>query len=406
MTPIIVKNIQSDVRKSLGVYIHVPFCQSKCSYCDFYSFRPKSPEAMEHYVNVLIQHMESYRETAKGYTVDTVYIGGGTPTALDPKLLIKLIRAIKRNFTLAIRPEFTVEANPATVDLKTLRRLRRAGVNRLSIGLQSANDNELALLGRTHTREDFERSFRDARKAKINNISVDVMFGIPDQTPESLMRTLRYVTKLEPEHISMYDLKIEPNTVFGRRAGELNLPDENTEADMYLMAVDYLGSRGYNQYEISNFCRPGYRSRHNMKYWNCEEYLGFGASAHSFFNGYRFAFIRHAGKYMQAIEDPSADICIAEQNEAVGEKERMGEYIMLRLRLTDGISDREFMYRFGKSFEAMYGRKLQRYVKGGFVNHVGDTYSLSPQGMFVSNYILTDILDFADNGEFAFNGIN
>ncbi len=390
--------------RPLGIYIHIPFCLSKCNYCDFYSFRPRSAEAMEHYVEVLIKHMESYRESAKGYTVDTVYIGGGTPTVLGADLLIKLIRAVKKTFSLAVNTEFTVEANPATVDLKSLRRLRRAGVNRLSIGMQSADDGELATLGRRHNRADFEKCYLDARKAKIHNISVDVMFGTPNQTPASLKATLDYLIGLKPDHISMYDLKIEPNTVFGKHIKELKLPDDSTEADMYLAAVDYLASYGYAQYEISNFARRGKYSRHNVKYWNCEEYLGFGPSAHSFYSGCRFSFIRNAGKYMQAIEDPASAICIAEQNETITEKERMGEYIMLRLRLEGGIDDREFVRRFGSSFEAMYSKKLDKYAKGGFATHEGGRFALTPKGMFVSNYILTDILDF-EGGEFLFSGI-
>lgn len=405
MKPVIIRSFRRLGVKRLGIYVHIPFCRSKCAYCDFYSFKPKSEETMRRYVNALTEHMKSYSDAVKDYRADSVYIGGGTPTVLPPDVLISLIRQIKRLFPLTPRAEFTIEANPATVDYHMLKRLRKAGVNRISFGLQSANDGELAALGRAHTREQFERTYRDARRAKFQNISVDIMFGIPYQTPESLMSTLKYVTGLSPEHISMYDLKLEENTPLYRNRADFVFPDEDTEADMYLSAVDYLASVGYAQYEISNFARNGKMSRHNLKYWNCEEYLGFGAAAHSFFDGTRFAFLRNAAKYVQAIEQPDADVCITEKYETVDEDERIGEYIMLRLRLRAGINERDFVRRFGKSFFAMYGRKLDRYVSGGYAVKTDNCFALTPKGLFVSNSILTDLLDFTEHGEFTFNGI-
>ncbi len=257
----------SNDRRRLGLYIHIPFCRSKCAYCDFNSAVPGSDAVMSEYVSALIAHMESYREAARSYEPDTVFIGGGTPTVLPPAELVRLIRAIKKNFRLTKNAEFTVEANPATVTYPTLVRMHRLGVNRLSFGLQSAHDNELKSLSRIHTRQEFVRSYRMARDAKFDNINVDLMFGIPNQTPESLAHTLRWVTSISPEHISLYDLKIEPNTPFGQHYDEIAplLPDEDTEADMYVGSIEYLRSRGYDQYEISNFSKPGYRCAHNYK---------------------------------------------------------------------------------------------------------------------------------------------
>jgi len=383
-------------KRRLGLYFHVPFCKSKCAYCDFYSFVPRDNGVYERYVKALIKHIESYAKSCRDYAPDTVFIGGGTPTALPIELLLELIRAIKRNFNLTKGVEFTVEANPATVTLKDLKKLRRAGVNRLSIGLQSADNNELAALSRIHRRQDFEEAFRNARRAKIANINVDVMFGIPGQTVGSMMRTLNYVTRLEPEHISFYNLKIEYGTPFWKMRDSLNLPGEDAEYEMYMRAVSYLAAKGYAQYEISNFAKPGCQCMHNVKYWNCDEYLGLGPAAHSFFNGSRFSFCRDAEKYMRALEDPGANIRITEGIEEIMTKERVGEYVMLRMRLTEGISTREFYRLFGKDFEAMYGRYLSKYIDGGFVVKKDDNYAFTPRGMFVSNYILSDILDFSD----------
>lgn len=388
--------ISADKRR-LGIYLHVPFCMNKCAYCDFYSYVPKSEQVYERYANALISHMEHYKSAAASCAPDSVYIGGGTPTALPREQLLKIVRAVKKNFTLSKNVEFTVEANPATVDLPTLRALRRAGVNRISFGLQSADQRELKALSRIHSRADFEESYYMARKAKIENISIDLMFGIPHQTTESLLRSIDYVTRLDPEHISLYNLKIEPNTQFGKiGAKNLALPDEDEEFKMYLHACEFLESRGYKQYEISNFAKPGKMSRHNLKYWNCEEYLGLGPSAHSYFNGTRFSFIPSINQYMKGIENMGSEIIISDGSEQIVGRAMMGEYIMLRLRLSEGIVLPEFQRKFGYDFEEMYGDKLRPYVKNGYMIRGRDSYALTPRGMFVSNYILSDILSYAD----------
>ncbi len=392
-------------KKRLGIYIHIPFCLSKCAYCDFNSAPAPDGSCVTRYVNALIAHMERYRVGAKAYEPDTVFIGGGTPTSIPMDELIRLVKAVKRNFKLTKNVEFSIEANPATVTKEGLARLRRLGVNRLSFGLQSAHENELKVLSRLHSRQDFARSYKMARAAGFDNINIDLMFGIPYQTMESLMHTLHFVTRLGPEHISLYDLKIEPGTKFYRDYDQIApfLPDEDTEADMYLSAIEYLRNMGYYQYEISNFARPGRMCMHNLKYWNCEEYLGFGVSAHSYFNGNRFAFTPDREKYCRAIEVPGSPIRLTVENEAVEERERLGEYIMLRFRLTEGLDTREFIRRFGASFDALYGHKLSRFIKGGYMTYQGGRYALTPQGMFVSNYILSEILEFEDFGKYMFS---
>ncbi len=397
--------IHSYDKQRLGLYLHVPFCRAKCAYCDFYSLPSSDPALQERYVNALITHMQSYRAGTRGHIADTVFIGGGTPTALVPELLLRLIRAVRRNFTVDRNAEFTLEANPATVDFPMLRQLRRAGVNRLSMGLQSANNHELAALSRVHTREEFGVTFRAARRARIENINVDVMFGIPYQTRDSLMKTLRYLVRLEPDHISLYDLILEPGTKLYAMRDRLPFPNEDEEADMYLAAVAFLAQNGYEQYEISNFARPGKMCRHNLKYWNCEEYLGFGPAAHSFFMENRFSFVRDIEKYMTGLETPTPSIRLTDRSDPVSPRERLGEYIMLRLRLRAGLNLREFERRFGVSFEERYGRKIQPYLQGGFATLYNGVFALTARGLFVSNYILSDLLDFADLGQTGmFNG--
>ncbi len=392
-------------KKRLGLYFHVPFCRAKCAYCDFLSCVPRDPAVQERYVNALISHMQSYKDGARDYVADTVFIGGGTPTTLPIEQLLRLIRGIKQNFHLTKGAEFTVEANPATVDVGMLNRLRRAGVNRLSMGLQSANNEELSALSRIHRREDFEESFRAARRAKIDNINVDLMFGIPYQTKRSLMRTLRYVVHLGPEHISLYDLILEPGTPLFQKRDTMPFPTEDEDVDMYLTAVEFLAQNGYAQYEVSNFARPGYQCMHNQKYWNCEEYLGLGVSAHSYFMDNRFSFVKDLKRYITGLEIPASRVKLTDENDTISQQERIGEYIMLRFRLTAGLKDKEFARRFGFSFTKAYGKKMQRYIDGGFATYNDGVYALTPQGMFVSNYILSDILDFENLGELPlFNG--
>ena len=391
-------------KKRLGIYIHVPFCKSKCAYCDFNSSVCQSAERMTAYVDALVAHMESYRAAAQNYEPNTVFIGGGTPTALPPEELFRIVKAVKHNFKLTKNAEFTIEANPATVSYDTLAKLRRMGVNRLSMGLQSAHENELQALSRVHTRKDFAHSFKMARDAKFDNINVDLMFGIPYQTTETLLHTIRYLTRVQPEHISLYDLKIEPGTPFYKNYSEIApyLPDDDTEADMYISAIEMLRNAGYYQYEISNFARPGHMCAHNLKYWNCDEYLGFGVSAHSYFNGSRFSFTADVDRYMQGVTVKDSRVRITDECDILEERERMGEYIMLRLRLTAGLDVREFFRRFGMSFETLYAGKCQKFIQNGFMTVKNGVYALTPSGMFISNYILSDLLEFEDFGRVYF----
>lgn len=391
-------------QKRLGVYLHIPFCLSKCAYCDFFSFVPSNEELIKRYFDALIKHMEEYKTAAENHIVDTVFIGGGTPTCVPTEQLVRLIKAVKKTFNVSPNAEFSIEANPATVTLPSLKKLRSLGVNRISIGLQTGNDAELRALSRIHTRRQFQQSFAIARKAGFTNINVDLMFGIPGQSRESLMQNLRYLLHLNPEHISLYNLKIEPGTPFDLHRHELALPSEDEEADMYLEAVEFLNVQGYPQYEISNFAKNGCRCRHNLKYWTGQEYLGFGPSAHSYFANTRFAFVRDLDAYLNAIEIPSSRINLTSSMEEISPRERIGEYVMLRMRLTSGVNLADFFREFRLDFETLYGAKLKRYIDAGFAVRRRDNIVLTPAGMFVSNYILSDILEFEDLGGEIFKG--
>ncbi len=379
-------------KKPLGLYVHVPFCRSKCDYCDFCSIVPNSNSVVEHYTDALILQMEDYSARLRPYLIDTVYIGGGTPTSLDEKRLTRIIENIYRNFKIAKKAEFTIEANPATCDLKSLRRLRKLGVNRLSMGLQSVHDNELRALGRIHTFADLRDTYEAARTAGFDNVSLDLMYGIPEQTEKSFAQTLSTVTALEPDHISMYALKIEDGTPFARRKDSLVLPDEDTQYSMYMNGVEYLASRGFERYEISNFARGKKYSAHNLKYWHCEEYFGLGAAAHSFLDGERISTTRNIRDFIDGLEIVNNDINVIDSKVAVKGEALADDYVMLAMRLSEGVNVADFNAKFGIDFNEKYGAILDDYVDEGFVEKDERGYRFTSQGMFVSNYILSDVL--------------
>ena len=389
-------------RKPLGIYIHIPFCKSKCASCDFFSTDSvvckgrKIPEIMRLFCTAMKNNMRIVSERTTQYNVDTVFIGGGTPTALPAKLLVDIVKEVERDFYLDDNCEFTVEMNPATAEKRLLKRLRRAGVNRLSIGLQSAHNHELAALSRIHTAGDFAASFRMAREAGFDNINIDVMFGIPEQTKETFMETLAFVVSMKPEHISVYNLRIEDATPFGAKRHMLPLPDEDTECDMYLDAVSYLESQGYHQYEISNFARDGYECRHNRRYWLGEEFLGCGPASHSYFGGRRFSLRRSLTQYCKLLETKGTTLpsSLLDESFVIDRREEVAEYLMLRFRMRQGIRASDFNRRFNADFEALFGRKLAVYIAQGNMIREGDRYALTPKGMLVSNTILSDIIPF------------
>ena len=371
--------------KKLGLYIHVPFCLKKCLYCDFCSFPSYTEEAMDAYVRRLSADIERYSKDFNG-TVDTVYFGGGTPTLLKERHFGSIFETIDKHYAIDAGAEISCECNPATVDREYLKSIKKIGINRLSIGLQSANDAELRALGRAHSFADFQKTYEDARAAGFGNLSVDLMYGIPEQTLTSFERTLTKVCELSPEHISAYSLKIEDGTPFGKARETLSLPSEDDECDMYELCTKMLSENGYSKYEISNFARPGFESRHNIKYWMGDDYLGFGVAAHSYFGGERFSNSRDIAAYLRG-ED------VTEERRAIPERERMTEYVMLRARMTAGIDRADFKARFGVELEDFCG-SLERYISAGFMRDTFGRVAFTDRGIFVSNTILSDILDF------------
>ena len=381
--------------KTLGLYLHIPFCISKCRYCDFYSIPEAARPVPERYVDALCEHMHEYALQANEYAVTTVYIGGGTPSLLTPDQMKKIMKKIKSSFHLSAKCEISMEMNPKTADFAKLRAFRRLGINRLSIGVQSFDDADLNICGRAHNVADAVNVFTAARKAKFDNISFDLMYGIPGQSLQTLVNNINTAIHLEPEHISLYGLKVEEGTPFWFDRHSLAFPDEETERSMYFTAIGLLEKAGYHQYEISNFAKRGYSCRHNLKYWNCDEYLGFGPAAHSYFGGKRFSLKKDLNLYMDSFDpDKTVDTPLVDEYIDIPYPSRVAEYVMLRFRLTAGISCAAFRKKFGRDFEEMYLPKLAPYLASGHVIRTPKGYAFSPEGMYVSNYILARIVDF------------
>lgn len=380
--------------KELGLYIHIPFCKQKCAYCDFYSL-PCYNTYGKRYIDALCKQIEKESEGYKEHVIDTVFLGGGTPSLLNADDITRLINTVKKELKLTQDCEITIEANPCTLTREKLNTYHSLGINRLSIGLQSANDNELSYLGRLHTVEDFLSAYELARLCGFENISVDLMYGIPRQSVDSLKNTLDTVCALNPEHVSAYCLKIEENTPFGRKKDTLPLPNEDEEYEMYSLICDVLNKNGYEQYEISNFAKKGKRCQHNLKYWLSKEYIGFGPGAHSFFDGRRYCYKSDIFEYVCAIECGDMPHKIyendSESKHVSSQNDKTDEYLMLKMRLVDGISENEFSKRFKKSLLSTYP-ELLKYVKTGHIINENGRYYFTRDGFFVSNYILSDIL--------------
>ncbi|MDR1693391.1 MAG: radical SAM family heme chaperone HemW [Oscillospiraceae bacterium] len=381
---------------NLGVYIHIPFCASKCLYCDFYSLPDASDKLMDSYVKALIRHMDEAshymgKGSKGGVALDTVYFGGGTPTVLGPARLGELLSALRKRFNLVTSPEITVEANPGTVTLKTLKKLRKAGFNRISIGVQALQSNLLQTLGRTHTGEQAADAVRDAAEAGFLNISADILYGIPGQTRAQFSETLRAVCTWRLTHISLYGLKLEEGTPLA--AADPVLPGDDEQADCYLAAVDLLRQEGFQQYEISNFAKRGYLCRHNYKYWTLEPYVGFGAAAHSDFGSKRYSIVKDIRAYVSKMQEGEA---VIEESQAIPMSERAGEYVMLGLRTANGVSSNEYTRLFRASFDSLEN-KLERCAKWGLAETEGDRWHLTPKGFLVSNQIIGELLNTGDN---------
>ncbi|MBR3705184.1 MAG: radical SAM family heme chaperone HemW [Oscillospiraceae bacterium] len=375
---------------TLGLYIHIPFCKSKCLYCDFYSL-PRSEEMMDRYTAALMKHLQELAPHAAANRVDTVYFGGGTPSYLGVKRLKALLWCIRKYYHVEKGAEITLEANPESLgEARIVRALRRAGFNRISLGVQSANNEELYAVGRIHTFEQVERAVAAVRKGRIKNLSLDLIYGLPGQTMESWQKTVETVTALAPEHLSCYGLKIEEGTPLYAMQDGLSLADDDQQADMYLWTAEYLRKKGFEHYEISNFAKDGHVSRHNMKYWMLEEYMGFGPGAHSDVGGVRYSYVRDLASYCTCVESGAGEL--VDEQERIAPRDRDTEYIMLGLRTAQGIDKTTFENRFRLPF-APIEAVLESFRKSGHAVNENGRWHLTAEGFLISNTIILTALD-------------
>ena len=397
-------------RDDFEIYIHIPFCVRKCAYCDFLS-GPASLEIQEKYVRALCREIETVSQTlAEERPVCSVFIGGGTPSILPEEFLEKILQKLKHAFLVAPDAEITIEANPGTLSEKKLLCYRKNGISRLSIGLQSPKDRELSILGRIHTWEDFKHTYSMARNTGFDNINIDLMFAIPDQTPDVWRENLWTVLTLMPEHVSAYSLIIEEGTPFAK--SDLNLPDEDEEYTMYEDTGRILREAGYHQYEISNYALPGRECRHNKGYWTRKDYLGFGIGAASLYRGIRFRNTRNMQTYIETFSNgtgesistggllrselPSSDTTMPEkirrEIQMLTREDAMSEFMFLGLRMTEGVSREDFCLAFGQDIDDVYGTVLHKYMKLGLLEESEGRIRLTRPGIHVSNTIMADFL--------------
>lgn len=360
----------------LGVYIHIPFCKRKCPYCDFYSAYAGNT-AFDEYTNAVCRRIQDYG-VSLSRKADTLYFGGGTPGFIGADRLCRIYDTAKDSFALE-NAEVTVEVNPEKRDIDLLK-LRKCGFNRLSIGVQSANDYELSLLGRLHSAEDAAAFIAKAKKSGFENISLDLMIATPSQTKESLKRSIEFCVSNGAKHISAYILKLEQGTPYYNMRDSLDIADEDMQAEMYLYMCEQLEANGFKQYEISNFALPGFESRHNLKYWRDEEYIGIGPSAHSFIDGKRFYCERSIDKFYEGAVTPDGDGGTPD------------EYIMLGLRLSEGITNSGYKARFGEDIPELYLRNAERFRDMGLLSADSKHIKLTPRGFLLSNAIISEIL--------------
>ncbi|WP_312939257.1 radical SAM family heme chaperone HemW [Oscillibacter sp.] len=376
-------------RKSLGLYIHIPFCAKKCDYCDFYSLSGEE-DRMDAYTQALEAQLLELAPRAGLHTVDSVYFGGGTPTLLGTKRLVRLLKDIQKKYLVAKDAEITLEANPESAgDFRALRALRSAGFNRLSLGMQSADDEELRAIGRIHSASQVKTAVEAARKAKFSNLSLDLIYGLPGQSMDVWKKNLTAAVDLAPQHLSCYGLKVEEGTPLFIRRETAGLPGDETQAEMYLWTVDYLRRHGFFQYEISNFARTGFESRHNLKYWTLGEYAGFGPGAHSDFGNVRYAYERDLEGYISGMKTGGP---LLSENERIPPLDRDTEWLMMGLRTVRGLDPKVFENLFRRRFDCFLPF-LEECRKSGYAMEEDGRWCLTPEGFLVSNQIIGGMLD-------------
>lgn len=376
--------------KELGLYIHIPFCKQKCYYCDFVSYA-KNEKFFERYIEALLEEMNNFFDN-NDVEIKTIYIGGGTPSIIDAKYIEKIMNFFKEKDLLKKTKEITIEVNPGTVDEEKIKCYKKAGINRLSIGLQSTDDNMLKKIGRIHCYKDFLNTYKFAKEAGFDNINVDIMIGLPKQKISDVKNTLEKIINLEPEppkHISVYSLIVEENTPIEKmiNEGTLELPNEENERNMYWYVKNFLELNGYNHYEISNFAKDGYESIHNSDCWKQKEYIGFGVAAHSFINDVRFGNTSNLDEYLRNCEnkDFENNRIIDEVEKDLFSKEQ--EFMLVGLRMIDGISIQEFKNKFGENPIFVFKSELSKLVEDGLLMVDFDRIKLTNRGLDLANLV-------------------
>lgn len=377
--------------------MHIPFCEKKCRYCGFLSFDIYGLSIYEEYTKGLISEIKSYNDVFRKANVpDTIFIGGGTPSLLSEKQINRIMECIFESFDVAREREITIEANPNSLTYEKLMAYKKAGINRISMGAQSMDDRVLASLGRVHKRKDVISAYENAVKVGFDNVNIDLMYGIPEQSEESVFESLKEICDLEPKHISFYGLQLEEETIFYEeyKSGMIDLPDENLEKNIYHKAIKYLESKGYEHYEISNFAKPGFKSMHNSKYWDLEDYIGIGLGAHSYIHGARSKNVDDMKEYLNLTSKGKSPV---DSNfyHVDSEKDKMAVYVFTGLRKREGISLSEFEARFGKGLFEIYKditSELKRYMDEGYLEISGDRFRLTESGIDISNDVMSEFV--------------
>lgn len=405
----IISSVNKENSKKLGVYIHIPFCLKKCDYCGFLSFENSDEDLHKAYVEAVIREIEYYGGLCAGdaesnteYRIDTVFIGGGTPSFISERLIQRLIESLRVNFSIDADAEISIESNPKTFSTEKLRSYIDTGINRLSMGAQALDDRGLKNLGRIHSSDDVFRAFETARRVGFSNINIDLMFGFHKHSMAAWVHTLKSVMELNPEHISFYSLQVEDDTEMYRKfiENKITLPDDDEDRELYHYAVEKFKDVGYIHYEISNCAMSGFECKHNMKYWNLDEYLGFGLGAHSYFSNRRFSNTQDLKKYLFELSEKGAYTYseaprFLESEHINSEFDNISEYLITGLRKTKGISLKDFKNRFGIELEEAYKdniESLKHFQKEGFLILDEDSLYLTDKGLDVSNSILVEFV--------------
>lgn len=376
----------------LGLYLHLPFCISKCPYCDFNSYQLKEDNQISSYISALYQEITTYSKKLKKSNIKTIYLGGGTPTILSGVQIYNILEFCKSKFTIDKDAEITIEANPGTLDGEKIKLLIESGINRLSLGAQSFNNLFLKKLGRIHNTQDIIDSYYLAREKGFNNINIDIMFALPEQTTEDLQVTLKKAVSLKPDHLSLYNLTIKPGTEYYKKykGNKLKLPTEDEEYDMYKWAINFLEESGFEHYEIANFARHYKRSMHNLIYWQNKPYLGIGAGAYSFIKGYRYMNYENPARYTKEIMSGKLPV---DNGEKLSLRKRMIETIILGLRTKDGVGYQKFKIRFKVDINNIFHKQINKLVNLGLLQKNDFKIKLTKRGIFLANTVFREFVD-------------